>query len=104
MSLNNLSLHLSNLGQQEDALRAVEEAVERRRQLAADQPAAFIPVLASSLKNLSDRLSDLGHQEDALKAIEETVELYRQLAAESTCSFSFQFLPPPSNNLSNHFV
>jgi hypothetical protein len=38
MSLNNLSDRLSDLGHQERALEVIQEAVDLRRQLAADHP------------------------------------------------------------------
>jgi tetratricopeptide (TPR) repeat protein len=82
MSLNNLSLRLSDLGHREDALAAIQEAVELSRKLAADRPAAFNANLATSLNNLSLRLFDLGRQEDALAAIQEAVEFHRKLAAD----------------------
>jgi hypothetical protein len=66
----------------EEALIAIQEAVELRRQPAADRPAAFNPDLAMSLNNLSICLSNLGHQEEAPMAIQETVKLCRQLAAD----------------------
>ena len=64
------------------------EAVEIRRKLAADRPAAFNPDLANSLNDLSLILSDLGHREDALTAIREAVELYRKLAADRPAVFN----------------
>jgi len=56
-----LSSCLHYMDRWEEALIAIQEAVELRRQLAADQPAAFNPDLAMSLNNLSLCLSDLGH-------------------------------------------
>jgi tetratricopeptide (TPR) repeat protein len=70
-SLNNLSLDLSALGHQEEALTAIQESVELYRQLAADQPAALNPDLARSLHNFSHHLSDLGHREEAMQATQE---------------------------------
>ena len=60
MSLNNLSVRLADLGRREDALAAIEEAVDAYRELAAARPDAFPPDLAMSLNNLSVRLADLG--------------------------------------------
>jgi tetratricopeptide (TPR) repeat protein len=65
----------SELGRREQALAAIEQAVEIRRGLAAARPDAFLPDLASSLNNQSNTLSELGRREDALAAIEEAVEL-----------------------------
>ena len=83
-----LSSQLRHMDRQEEALEAMQEAVELYRQLAADRPAAFNPLLALSLNNLSLCLSDLHHQEDAVKAIQEAVNLYKQLAAERPTIFS----------------
>jgi len=95
MSLNHISTCLSGLGCREDALKAIEEAVQLWRQLAADCPAAFAPDLSMSLNNLSMSLnnlsiclSDLGHQEDALKTIKGAVQLQRQLAADCPTAFT----------------
>ncbi len=68
----------------EDALAAVEEAVEIRRELARERPDAFRPDLATSLNNLS---LELGTWEEALVAIEEAVAIRRQLAARWLAAF-----------------
>jgi tetratricopeptide (TPR) repeat protein len=87
MSLNNLSNRLRDLGRLEEALAAVEEAVEIRRELVASRPDAVRPDLAMSLNNLSNRLRDLGRSEEALAAIEEAVEIRRELAASRPDAF-----------------
>jgi len=74
-ALNNLSNRLGELGLREEGLRAVQEAVETYRKLAAARPDAFLPYLATSLKNLSNRLDDLGRQEEAQRAAEEAEKL-----------------------------
>ena len=81
MSLNNLSLRLSDSGDNAGALAAIREAVEIRRRLAAANPARYEPDLAVSLNNLSSDLSDSGDNEGALAAIREAVDVYRRLAA-----------------------
>ena len=48
-----------------------------RRRLAAANPAAYLPDLASSLNNLSNRLAEAGRPRGALAAINEAVELHR---------------------------
>jgi tetratricopeptide (TPR) repeat protein len=75
MSLNNLGTMLSELGQREPALAATREAVEIRRALAARNPDAFQPDLASSLNNLGIRLSDLGRYDEALAVQREAEQL-----------------------------
>jgi tetratricopeptide (TPR) repeat protein len=79
-SLNSLSNRLGDLGQREEALKAITEAVDIRRELARARPDAFLPDLAMSLNNLSNRLGDLGQREEALKAITEAVDIRRELA------------------------
>jgi tetratricopeptide (TPR) repeat protein len=66
-----LAVRLGDLGQREEALAAIQEAVTIRRELAAARPDAFRPDLASSLNNLAIRLGDLGQREEALAAIQE---------------------------------
>ena len=73
---------LSVLGRREEALAAIEQAVIINRQLAADQPAAFLPDLATSLYNQFGWLAALGRLEAALAAIEQTVTIRRQLARD----------------------
>ncbi|WP_438269984.1 tetratricopeptide repeat protein [Pseudofrankia inefficax] len=85
--LNNLSVRLAALGRREDALSAINEAVDLYRDLAAARPDAFGPDLAMSLNNQSVRLAALGRREDALSAINEAVDLYRDLAAARPDAF-----------------
>ncbi len=79
--LNALSNRLSDLGNREAALTAIEEAVELYRPLAAARPSLFRPYLANSLSNLSNRQSDLEMQETALSTSKEAVKVYCELAA-----------------------
>ncbi|HWN52788.1 MAG TPA: tetratricopeptide repeat protein, partial [Xanthobacteraceae bacterium] len=80
MSLNNIGVHLGNLGRREEALAASQEAVDIYRRLAQTRPDAFLPDLASSLNNHGIRLSNLGRREEALAASQEAVDIYRRLA------------------------
>jgi tetratricopeptide (TPR) repeat protein len=75
MALSNLSNHLSNLGRRDQALEAIQQAVDLRRQLAADRPMVFNAYLVDALDRLSDCLSDLGRQEAALHTTEEANNL-----------------------------
>ena len=86
--LNNLAIHLSELGQREKALQAAQESVELYSLLAQQRPDAFKPYLAASLNNLANRLSELGQREKALQAAQESVELRRQLAQQRPDAFN----------------
>ena len=63
------------------------QAVAAHRELAAAQPDAFRPDLATVLTKLSSRLADLGRREEALTTIEEAVGIYRELAAAQPDAF-----------------
>ncbi|MEU5757029.1 hypothetical protein ABZ775_33555, partial [Streptomyces sp. NPDC047829] len=60
-----------------------QEAVEIRRRLAQDNPAAHEPNLATSLTNLSVRLAKAGRHGDALTTTAEAVKIYRRLAQDN---------------------
>jgi hypothetical protein len=60
---------LSALGRREEALAATQEAADLYRDLAQQNPQAFLPDLAMSLNNLGNRLSALGRREEALAAL-----------------------------------
>ncbi|WP_240677884.1 tetratricopeptide repeat protein, partial [Actinacidiphila soli] len=96
-SLNNLSGRLGALGRREEALEAITEAVDIRRELARVRPDAFLPNLAASLNNLSADLGDLGQREEALKAITEAVDIRRELARTRPDAF----LPNLAGSLNN---
>ena len=70
--LTDLSGRLAELGRQEEALAAIEQATGIYRQ--------FLPKAAISLNSQSMRLADLGRRAEALAAIEEAVSIYRPLA------------------------
>ena len=75
MSLNNLGMMQSALGQREAALASTLEAVDIYRRLAEARPDAFLPDLAASLNNLGIRQSALGQREAALASTLEAVDL-----------------------------
>ena len=58
MSLNNLSISLSDAGDDAGALVTIREAVAIRRLLAQDNPALFGPELTQSLKILEALQAD----------------------------------------------
>ena len=98
--MNNLSGRLSEVGDREGALKAIREAVEIRRGLAAGNTAAFNPSLAGSLNNLSIVLSGVGDRGGALKAAREAVGIYRGLAEGNAEAFNPD-LAMSLSNLSN---
>jgi hypothetical protein len=59
-TLNNLAIHLGEIGRRDDALKAIEEAVVLRRRLATAQPDAFVPDLAMSSQQPGEPISRRG--------------------------------------------
>ena len=80
-SLHSLSKRFSDLGERENALATIEEAVSVCRELTRILPDVGRPKLATSLSSLSNRFFDLGQREKALTASKEAVEISRDLAA-----------------------
>ncbi|MET4925411.1 tetratricopeptide repeat-containing serine/threonine-protein kinase [Streptomyces sp. PSRA5] len=99
-SLKRLSNQLSNLGRWDEALDAMNEAVELYRELALRYPTAGRPDLARGLNNLSVRLGDVGRREESLAAITEAVQHFRALADEDPYYYRAG-LGTTLNNLSN---
>ena len=95
-----LGYALSALGRREEALTATQEAVKIYRQLAQQNPQAFLPDLAMSLNNLGYMLSELGRREEALAATAEAADLYRDLARANPQAF-LPDLAMSLNNLGN---
>ena len=80
MSLNNQSNRLGDLGRREEALAAIEEAVNIRRDLARG-PARRVPARPRHVAEQPVHpAGDLGRREEALAAIEEAVTIRRDLA------------------------
>jgi tetratricopeptide (TPR) repeat protein len=95
--LLDLSNRLADLGRPEEALKAINEAVVIRRELARVQPDAFLPYLARSLTNQSNCLAAVGRREEALAAINEAVTIHRELARARPDAF----LPDLAASLTN---
>ncbi len=98
--LNNLSVDLSLAGRHKEALEKAQEAANIYRQLAEDNPQAFMPNLAMSLNNLATFLSELGRREEALEKAQEAADIYRQLAEDNPQAF-MPYLAGSLNNLAN---
>jgi tetratricopeptide (TPR) repeat protein len=99
MLINNLSVALANAGGGAGAPTAIREAVDTYRRLAQDNPARFMPDLATSLNNMSAQLAHAGDSAGALAAIREAVEIRRRLAQENPTRFAPD-LATSLNNLS----
>ena len=100
--LNNLSVHLSGVGDRNGAIAASLKAVEIRERLAATNSEAFEPDLASSLNNLGNQYSALGKRDEALDAYLRAVEIYERLAATNPGTFEPD-LAMSLNNLGNRY-
>ncbi|MFC8902963.1 tetratricopeptide repeat protein, partial [Micromonospora sp. NPDC057140] len=83
MSLNNLGSCLSQLGQREQALALVEEAVHIRRRLTLANPDAHLPDLAMSLWAYSwVCVNAQTNLPQALDSVTEAIDLYQSLARQ----------------------
>ena len=80
-SLYNLSHRFSALGQRDDALDTMEEAVSLYRELSRMHPDSGRPKLAISLGDLSTCFSGLGQRGKAIAASKEAVVISRELVA-----------------------
>jgi len=87
----------------EEALAAVEEAIEIYRHLAQDLPDAFLHYLAGAPNNQSVHLANVGRREEALAASEKAVEIYRRLAHVIPDAF-FSALATTVDNLADRLA
>ena len=76
------------MDRREEALDAIEEAVDILRKQATKHSVVFNPDLAVSLNNLANRLSDMGRREEALDVIQQAVEMQEKLETESPAAFA----------------
>jgi tetratricopeptide (TPR) repeat protein len=94
--LEHLAWRYRNAGRHEDALAAIREAVELRRQLAEDDPATA-PELANSLNTLAAVLHQTGQVEDALPVAEEAVAVYHRLRESDPDAFTSNYAMAVNN-------
>lgn len=90
--LTGLAYRYGDLGRLDDALAAVEEAVDVYRALGKADSDRAVPGLASALNCLANRLAKLGRRDDALAAAEEAVALVRWLAEKRPSGFQFDLV------------
>lgn len=75
--MNNLSDQLSELGRREEALKAVEKAVEVYERLAEALPRVFGPRFVKSLRRLVECLEAVGRSAEAQQLAAELARLER---------------------------
>ena len=78
-----LGVRLAHLGDGSGALAPTQEAVAIYKELAAVEPAAYLPDFATSLSNLGGLLLQRGRRRDALAVTQEAVVIHRRLADAS---------------------
>ena len=98
--LNNLANRLSDVGQRQEALQVAREAVTHYRELAQDNPAAYLLGLARSLNSLANFLSDVGQRQEALQVAREAVTHVRELGQNDPHTYLLG-LAVSLNNLAN---
>jgi tetratricopeptide (TPR) repeat protein len=91
------SVRQAELGERDNALTTITEAVGHYRQLAEADPARFLPDLARSLNNLAVRRAGTGDRDGGLATVTEAVGHYRQLAEADPA----RFLPDLAMSLNN---
>ena len=87
LALGMQSVALSALGRREEALAAAQEAVDIRRQLAVQQPDAFLPDLARSLAVYGVILRGLGRHAEAAAAFAEGLRVIHPFVRASPAAF-----------------
>ncbi len=95
-SLEAFALYAGAMGQRDEALRSITEAVKIWRELADANPDA-LSELARSLNNQSNHQSEMGQRSEALASIAEAVKTYRRLAESNPDAF----LPDLARSLNN---
>ncbi|MCD9877992.1 tetratricopeptide repeat protein [Streptomyces guryensis] len=96
MALNNKAACLGALGRLEDALPAINRAVEVREALAEANPDAFLPDLALGLYNQARCLAELGRREVALTANTRALTAYTELTKRWLNAFTTYSVTPAS--------
>jgi len=71
----------------DEALSAIEEAVDVRRRMAGANRAAYQPVLAMSLNNLPNRLREAGRRHDAEQVRAEALDAESRVNRRRTGPF-----------------
>ena len=95
--INNLAVLHKDLNQYNIAEKEFHEALGIRRELAKDNPNAFLPDVASTLNNLGNLHGDLNRFEVAEAEYQEALEIRRVLAKDNPDAY----LPDVASTLNN---
>ena len=82
-TLNNLALLHADTNQLEPAEKEYQEALKNYRDLAATNPDAYLPYVATTLNNLANLHADTNQLEPAEKEYQEALKIRRELAAKN---------------------
>jgi len=97
MTLNNLGNLYRATQRMKEAESAYQEALTTYRQLARDNPVAFLSNFATNLRNLGVLYSTTQRMKEAESAYQEALTTYRQLARDNPAAF----LPDVAMTLNN---
>jgi hypothetical protein len=86
-ALSSYAIYESKAANRAEALVAIQEAVEIRRELAGTNREAFLPDLAMSLNNQANIQGEMGQRAQALLSIQEAVEIRRELVGKNREAF-----------------
>ncbi|KAG8739112.1 POC1 centriolar protein A [Ceratobasidium sp. 414] len=90
-SLRTLSQHLIHMDRPDEALNALQDAVDLYQQLEpGSQPQTFDADLSRSMRLLSTQLCEAGREDEAISAAETTLVIDRRLAEENPTEYTAQ--------------
>ena len=97
-SLSNHANYLTDAGQNDEALKLSQQALEMREQLAKMNPDRHEPDYASSLNNHAGHLSDAGQNDEALRYSQQALKIRERLAKMNPDRHESDY----ATSLSNH--
>ncbi len=83
MTPSNLEIFDTEQKRMDEALRQYEEALKIRRELAEQNPAAYLPEMANTLINLGNHDRALRRMDEARAHYEEALKIHQQLAQQN---------------------
>ena len=97
---HNLGYYLQNINHFKEAEKEYQMALKIRRDLAAKNPDAYLPYLATTLNNLAALHSDTNQLEPAEEEYQEALKIRRDLAATNPDAY-LPYVALTLNNLAN---